>query len=169
MRCCLCFALGLLALSASVCAQKPSCCTTPCASDTNGDCQSNDCSASTPQSCFCAYRKDDGTGRLLGPCPSGYSACCDTPPPTPQPEPTPRPPTPPPTPQPEPYDDHYACVDNQCVPRSGGSLSKATCAAMCIQLFVCSSNTCTASSTGVPQDECEPNCGHALRGALAAK
>ena len=72
--------------------------------------------------------------------------------------------TAPPTPTP------YACIDNQCVARAGGSLSKGACAAMCTpaQLYACTSNTCVKSDTGVTQAVCEANCGHAtLRGTGA--
>ena len=71
-----------------------------------------------------------------------------------------------PTPAPTPY----ACIDNQCVARAGGSLSKGACAAMCApaQLYACTSNTCVKSDTGVTQAVCEANCGHAtLRGTGA--
>ena len=74
--------------------------------------------------------------------------------------------TAPPTPTPTPY----ACIDNQCVARAGGSLSKGACAAMCTpaQLYACTSNTCVKSDTGVTQAVCEVNCGHTtLRGTGA--
>ena len=63
----------------------------------------------------------------------------------------------------------YACIDNQCVARAGGSLSKGACAATCTpaQLYACTSNTCVKSDTGVTQAVCEANCGHTLRGTGA--
>ena len=112
----------------------------------------------------------DSTNQFSCPWPAGATENCHvttadchgTAPPTPKPTPKPTPPPPPPTP--------YACIDNQCVARAGGSLSKGACAAMCTpaQLYACTSNTCVKSDTGVTQAVCEANCGHTtLRGTGA--
>ena len=73
-------------------------------------------------------------------------------------------PTPPPTPV-----AGFACVDAQCVPKAGSTQGKTQCESMCTpQLYVCTANTCTASSTGVSKDVCDANCGHGTVIATAA-